>query len=184
MNRFTKFSVVALFSVFLTACDGAEQTTNSTTTGAVPALQATPQVPSLTPAEELTRLISWGQAKQPEIAQLQAELQQTFTSKNAATITEAGKVFENKFVQIERELIALETKDSAVNQLKMKMLGTMMLSKDLISHAVQLAANPNRVAEINPQIQEKKQVLLKLTQEVQQVTLELLQKFGLNQTQK
>lgn len=180
MNKFAKISAVALFSLFLTACDGVEDMFKSSSAPA----ERSPvqvQVPDLTPQEELTRLLAWGQTQQPEMAKLQNELQQSFVTQNVAQIVEAGKVFDSKFVLFEKALIELPTKNSDVNTLKMKMLGTMMLSKELVGYAVQLSVNPKLINELNPKIQQRKLILLQLSSDVQKTTNELVQKFGMVQ---
>lgn len=190
MNKFTKLSAVALFSLFLTACDKPAEAPKANE----PAPQATPaaeqpaaQAPAAetasteTAAEELKKLMAWGQKQQAEMLKLQSELQQKLATQDASQIIEAGKTFEAKFAEIQKELEAMETKDKDVNTLRLKMYSTMTLSSQLITDAVKMASDPASAASLQAEIQRKTAALQQLAADVQKTSVELMQKLGVSQ---
>lgn len=193
MNKFTKLSAVALFSLFLTACDKpaeapkANEPASQATQAAAeqPAAQAPAAEPAAaataTAAEELKKLMAWGQKQQAEMLKLQGDLQQKLATQDAAQIIEAGKTFEAKFAEIQKELEAMETKDKDVNTLRLKMYSTMTLSSQLITDAVKMASDPASAASLQAEIQRKTAALQQLAADVQKTSVELMQKLGVSQ---
>lgn len=189
MNKFTKLSAVALFSLFLTACDKpaeaqkanepAPQATQATAEQSAP--QAPAAEPAATGAEELKKLMAWGQKQQAEMLKLQGDLQQKLATQDASQIIEAGKTFEAKFAEIQKELEAMETKDKDVNTLRLKMYSTMTLSSQLITDAVKMASDPASAASLQAEIQRKTAALQQLSADVQKTSVELMQKLGVSQ---
>lgn len=191
MNKFTKLSAVALFSLFLTACDKpaeapkanepAPQATQAAAEQPAAQAPAAETASTETAAEELKKLMAWGQKQQAEMLKLQSELQQKLATQDAAQIIEAGKTFEAKFAEIQKELEAMETKDNDVNTLRLKMHSTMTLSSQLITDAVKMASDPASAASLQAEIQRKTAALQQLAADVQKTSVELMQKLGVSQ---
>lgn len=191
MNKFTKLSAVALFSLFLTACDKpaeapkanepAPQATQAAAEQPAAQAPAAETASTETAAEELKKLMAWGQKQQAEMLKLQSELQQKLATQDASQIIEAGKTFEAKFAEIQKELEAMETKDKDVNTLRLKMYSTMTLSSQLITDAVKMASDPASAASLQAEIQRKTAALQQLAADVQKTSVELMQKLGVSQ---
>lgn len=191
MNKFTKLSAVALFSLFLTACDKpaeapkanepAPQATQAAAEQPAAQAPAAETASTETAAEELKKLMAWGQKQQAEMLKLQSELQQKLATQDASQIIEAGKTFEAKFAEIQKELEAMETKDKDVNTLRLKMYSTMTLSNQLITDAVKMASDPASAASLQAEIQRKTAALQQLAADVQKTSVELMQKLGVSQ---
>lgn len=183
MNKFTKISATALFALFLTACDkpadkaaeAPKAEATQTAQQAAPATQPAAQTVDAQGAEDFQKIVAWNQAQDQVLAASQAELQQKMATGDKAQIEGALKSFNTKVAEVVKSLDAVEVKDAAVAAFKAKTKETLTLSSDLIAESVKVMSNPS--AEAQKLIQEKSQFLIKTGQELQQLQLQLQQKF-------
>lgn len=165
MNKLIKLGTAVLFAFFLTACDqisGSNSTTYVDTESQGIA--------------DFKKIVEWHQAQEKTLAGVQAELQQKVSSGDKAQIEEGLKTFTTKIDDVLKSLDALEIKHSAINDFKTKTKQTLVLSNELISESVKVMANPTPEAQKG--IQEKSQALLQIGQELQQLQMQLQQKFA------
>lgn len=168
MNKFTGLGAAVLFAFFITACDNA--------TNKIQESVATQTDSDSQGVADFKKIIDWHQAQEKTLATVQAELQETVASGDKVKIDEGLKVFSAKISDVIKSLDALEIKHSAINEFKDKTKHTLVLSNDLIAESVKVMAN--RTPEAQKIIQDKSQALLQTGQELQQLQLQLQQKFA------
>lgn len=166
MNKFTRIGAALLFAFFISACD-------------TPANNAQENVAAQTDSQgmaDFKKIIDWHQAQEKTLATVQADLQNKVASGDKAQIDEGLKAFTTKISDVLKSLDTLDIKHNAINEFKEKTKQTLMLSNDLIAESVKVMANPT--PEAQKVIQEKSQALLQIGQELQQLQLQLQQKFA------
>lgn len=153
MNKFIKIIFMAFFAFSLAACDTDAQG-----------------------MADFKKMLEWQQPQEKTLADAQTELQQKVASGDKVQIEEGLTAFTNKINTVLSSLDALEIKHSAINELKTKTKQTLVLSNELILESVKVIASPT--ADAQKLIQNKSQALLQAGQELQQLQLQLQQKFG------
>lgn len=175
MNKLTKISVAALLALFLSACDKpaekAEAAKAETAT-----TQAANQVASNAQGlADFQKLLEWNKSQEESLGSLQADLQAKITTGDKAKIEEAFNSLKAKIAEISKSLDGVEVKDPSVNEFKAKIKDNFAISAELVSDYVQTIVNPTE--ENKKMVQEKSQTMIKAGQELQQLQLQLQQKF-------
>lgn len=189
MNKFTKISAAALFSLFLTACDkpaekkaeAPAQNTETTQTTAVESPNTETQAPlsaeEIQGAEDFKKLVAWNSDQEKEIAAEQSTLQQMLATQDKAQIEEAFRKFTLKVGNVIRSLEAVEIKNADVQKLKDKLKESLSLSSEVLSGSLSAMHSGEASAELQAELQAKAQQLIQIGTELETLQSELRQKF-------
>lgn len=167
MKTFKTLTAVALCALFMTACDNV-----STGTQQANMAQNNTEAQGVS---DFKKLVDWHQAQEQTLLSLQNELQANVASGDKAKIEEGLKQFSTKLDAVLRSLDGLDIRHNEINEFKAKTKQTLVLSNELLFDSVKAMSNPT--AEAQQLIQEKSQALLQTGQELQQLQLQLQQKF-------
>ncbi|OOF37635.1 lipoprotein HlpB [Rodentibacter heidelbergensis] len=183
MNKLTKVTATALFTLFLTACDKpANKSTDATkpqTTQPAEAPKAAEAAPTVnTEAQEKAdyeKLLAWNQAQGAVQAQSQQKLQQDLAAAIEANDENKAKAAVEEFNQSVQSSIAsldaLDVKSDLINNAKTKTKNVLTLASQLLvaqlntkteeaqkayeSKAMELQAEMKSLAELGAQIEAK-----------------------------
>lgn len=165
MNKLTKVTFIALFSLFLSGCDKFNELVGSPSATEVAAQGA----------EEFKTMLEWNATQEKGLVAVQQSLQQRVETGEKAQIEEGLNIFRAQIDEVIKSLDNLTIKNPQVAEFKEKTKQTLILSNDLISESVKVIANPT--PEAQQVIQQKSQNLIQVGQELQQIQLQLQQKF-------
>lgn len=179
MNKFTKISLVAIFSIFLSACDKPANTEQAKTAEVAKTTEMA-KATETQGAEDFNKLLAWKASQEAVLNQSQNDIQQGIASKDSAKIEKGFKEFETKVESVLTSLDSLEIKNADVQAFKAKTKESLVLSSELIKTWVKASAEPT--AEIQKVIQEKAKALIELGADLQQTQLELQKKFAPTQS--
>ncbi|TCP95737.1 hypothetical protein EDC44_10716 [Cricetibacter osteomyelitidis] len=155
MNKFIKIAAVALFSLFVAACNKAD------------------------PKADFKKLTDWSVAQQQaqlDLQKLQLELQQKVATQDLAQIEPTLDQFNTKIAEMQKSLEAVDVKSPEIKALKDKMISTWNASKDLMIDGLNAMKNPQSIDQ--KALMEKTQNAVKSAEELQKLQVELQQKFG------
>lgn len=167
MNKLTKVSFVALFSFFLVGCDKISET--------ISGFSSNPAEVAAQGTEEFKKMLEWNKAQEQGLAAVQVALQARVASGDKAQIEEGLNIFKGQISDVIKSLDSLVIKNADVATFKAKTKQTLILSNELISESVKVIASPT--PEAQQVIQQKSQALIQVGQELQQLQLQLQQKF-------
>lgn len=168
MKKLTKLGIVALFTLFLSACDQVAQKNTSTQNQnmAINVEQA---------KTDYQKLINWKVGQEDYFNQFQNELQQFINAKDQAKIEQAMAGFQQKSNQFLAQLNSIEVKTPEVNTLKAKAADNFVILNELLIVAVNAVLN--RTQEALAAIQQKQQELATSTAEIEKLQLQLENKL-------
>lgn len=152
MNKFTKISAVTLFALFLSACD---KPANG--------------------AEDFRKLLEWKQTQEQSFSIVQNELEQQLATQDISKIEQSLEMFKGKITEILSGLDKLEIKAPEVNAFKAKAKENLELLNGLVVDSVK--GMTSQAPELQNAIQEKLQLLQKSTAELNQIQMDLEQKY-------
>lgn len=176
MTKFTKISLAALFSIFLSACDKPATDTATKTEAAQSSVAKTADTPAdAQGVADFEKLLAWKSAQETALNQAQNDLQQGIKSQDQSKIDEGFKAFQAQVADVLKSLDELNVTNPDVVAFKAKTKESLVLSNELISTWVNAAAQPS--PEVQKLVQEKAQKLIELGAELQQTQLELQKKF-------
>lgn len=151
MKKLMKLSATLLFAFCLSACEKPD------------------------PAADFKKLVEFGEKQQQSQAAFQSELRQKLATQDPQQIEAALTEFNQKVMQIAKELDAVEVKSEEIKAFKAKMKQGLTLSNELLSDGIQLMKSPTE--ELQKTLQEKTQNALALGKELQQLQTELQKKY-------
>ena len=152
MNKLIKVGAVALFSLFVVACNKAD------------------------PAADLKKLVDWQTSHMASQQNFQVEFQKKIASQDPAQIDAAVKEFSEKIAETQKGLDALDIQSDEVKVLKEKMKATLVVSNELVVDSVKAMQNPT--AEAQQAIIKKSEEAMKGAQELLKIRTELQQKYN------
>lgn len=169
MIKFTKISLVILFSIFLSACD--QPLTPAENVPEKADISVDTQG-----AADFDKLLAWKSAQEILLNQAQNDLQQGLKNQDKTKIDEAFKAFQLKISDILKSLEELKITNPDVVVLKDKTKESLVLSNELISTWVNISVLSS--PEVQKSVQVKAQRLIELGAELQQIQLKLQKKFS------
>lgn len=152
MNKLIKIGAVALFSLFVAACNKAD------------------------PKADFKTLSDWSAAQQQSQIALQTELQQKLATQDPAQIEPVVNQFTAHVAEMEKSLAALDIKSPEIKVLKEKIEATLKQSNELVVEGLKAIKDPASVDQ--DALAEKTQSVVKSAEELQKLQAELQQKFG------
>lgn len=152
MKKLMKLSATLLFAFFLSACEKPD------------------------PAADFKKLVEFGEKQQQSQVAFQTELRQKLATQDPQQIEAALTEFNQKVMQITKELDAVEVKSDEIKSFKSKMKDGLTLSSELLADSIKVMQNPTE--EGQKALQEKTQNTLKTAQELQQIQMELQKKYA------
>ncbi|MFC0929768.1 hypothetical protein ACFGZW_02565 [Pasteurella multocida] len=179
MQTFSKLGFLCLLSFGLIACDQITQfttTSNSTNQTKAPAV-------TLDPKAEFHLFIDFQNANNAKIAALNHEI--AALNHEIANVTQSGDIaslaplvnkFSTEIKGIVKDLDTLPIYSAEILKLKEKAKVLLVTSAELISDNVKLHHNPS--PEGSMALLQKRDILLKISNEFSQMNDELMQKYG------
>lgn len=152
MKKLMKLSATLLFAFCLSACEKPD------------------------PAADFKKLVEFGEKQQQSQVAFQTELRQKLATQDPQQIEAALTEFNQKVMQITKELDAVEVKSDEIKSFKSKMKDGLTLSSELLADSIKVMQNPTE--EGQKALQEKTQNTLKTAQELQQIQMELQKKYA------
>lgn len=151
MKKLMKLSATLLFAFCLSACEKPD------------------------PAADFKKLVEFGEKQQQSQAAFQSELRQKLATQDPQQIEAALTEFNQKVMQIAKELDAVEVKSEEIKAFKAKMKQGLTLSNELLSESVKMMKNPSE--ELQKSLQVKTQNALDFGKELQKLQAELQAKY-------
>lgn len=172
MQTFSKLGFLCLLSFGLIACDQITQfttTSNSTNQTKAPAV-------ALDPKAEFYLFIDFQNANNAKIAALNHEIANVTQSGDIASLAPLVNKFSTEIKAIVKDLDTLPIYSAEILKLKEKAKVLLVTSAELISDNVKLHHNPS--PEGSMALLQKRDILLKISNEFSQMNDELMQKYG------
>lgn len=151
MKKLMKLSATLLFAFCLSACEKPD------------------------PAADFKKLVEFGEKQQQSQVAFQTELRQKLATQDPQQIEAALTEFNQKVMQIAKELDAVEVKSEEIKAFKAKMKQGLTLSNELLSESVKMMKNPSE--ELQKSLQVKTQNALDFGKELQKLQAELQAKY-------
>lgn len=151
MKKLMKLSAILLFAFCLSACEKPD------------------------PAADFKKLVEFGEKQQQSQVAFQTELRQKLATQDPQQIEAALTEFNQKVMQITKELDAVEVKSDEIKAFKAKMKQGLTLSNELLSESVKMMKNPSE--ELQKSLQVKTQNALDFGKELQKLQAELQAKY-------
>lgn len=151
MKKLMKLSATLLFAFCLSACEKPD------------------------PAADFKKLVEFGEKQQQSQVAFQTELRQKLATQDPQQIEAALTEFNQKVMQIAKELDAVEVKSEEIKAFKAKMKQGLTLSNELLSESVKMMKNPSE--ELQKSLQVKTQNALDFGKELQKLQVELQAKY-------
>ena len=158
MNKLIKVGAIALFSLFVAACNKAD------------------------PAADFKKLTDWQNAQTQSFLALQNDLQQKVATQDPAQIEEAVKTFTAKIEETQKTLDALDIQSDEIKPLKEKIKNAFVLSNELMADSIKVIqtppSDPQQAQQLQQALQSKMEAANKAAQELVTLQAELQNKYG------